>query len=743
MIFRVCYIILFVALLASCSTGPDFERDNIKDPKSIKFAPNSPDTLTSNIYVNDKKEVVLSWLDVGYEDGYILKKRIRNDDEFLEIARLDSNTTSYIDSSMMLSTTTMYKLTSYSVRNDSINLSSKPLEFSLDFDPIKELDFYASADNIGTLYWSFSNRDSIGTRYFDAFLVELNRSSINENWETLDTLGRDQFKSDNIVSFSLPTDLFDLRLRISQIPILNDSENSAIKIKTFQRDFKYPTSVYATFINETDFALRWKSPLTKYDMAIIKNYDTVIDTIYTQKLFHTITHIGNNNTYRRFKVQLVKGENYSKTVDFGEVPVFIGRPSIEGVTSKSDFELDLFWARYSSEQTEKRFFIERKNEFKNSFSLIDSVDATQLKYSDQNLDKNYDYTYRVRSVLSDPSIERKIGFRKTLELNNISEFDIPGGIPRFSNSGKLEARFDQDDLVLYIFNKELSNYSSIKFETSIPNYVRSRFLVDYELGKRDSLVAYIGTENYVEGRYYLELYNHENNKVLYKLSGGLATHLYSLTFSEDNKNLLFMSSTSGTLNSQKLNILNLESLQLLSYSVGNGFNSYVLLNDNKTTILCSGNGIYSFDIEANIENILSNISCFNMFRDEYNKVLYFYSPTNGEVYSFNEITNTTNLIAKIPTGVQVNPYSFKHFPDLDIILYHSARLDDKNSVFVKSLIQDLAMDKYSFITHQKISQRRGALPLHITYDNFNSEIIIYTYDGIYNYSPNQGWAILD
>ncbi|MBO6620588.1 MAG: hypothetical protein JJ927_12105 [Balneola sp.] len=735
---------MITGFVLSCSTGPEFERDNENDPGSNSFLPDSPEQSGANIYINSARDVILSWADSSsFIDGYMVKKKYSNSDEFLVIDTLDSNQFQYVDRSPMISSETHYQVVSYSIRNGAINQSDNPLVFDLTFEPVSDLNLIISNNNEATLTWSFSNRDTIGTKYFDAFIVEINKSSINQNWEVLDTLRRSDFSS-NSASFSVPSDLFQINLRISQKPLIDDINPLFLSTKNFKKDYKFPTSVTSSLINEIEFNLTWQNPISDFDKILIFNNSEVIDTVVGTVNTHTFSFKGNNRTYRSFGVQLVKNENYSKLVYVNGpgIPVFVEEPEIQRVESISESDLKLFWKSYSgnSNGIEKSFIIERNDSFNSFFSIIDTVNGNQFSYTDTNVDKSLSYSYRIRSILSNPSNQVDISYEKTLKVNTISEFEYPGWYHEFSESGNLRGRYNSEDLDIYIFNDFLSNYERIKIESNIPNYARSSALSEYELGKNDSLIAYVFAEDYLEGRYILNVYNHKTNKIIHSLGGQIATSLKDLHFTSNNKELVFVS----VQNENIINILDLENFQLKSFTIQHDFNqSYtnkMILYTDELSFLCSESGIYSFNLTEGTESLENSSSCMNMFKDDRTGVLYFYSNTNSEVYSFNPLTSDINLIASLSSSINIEPYDFKHIPELDIIFYNRARVNGETPQFSTSLIQDLSNDSYLFFTHQQIDENRGAVPDYITFDEVSQEIIMYTYNGIYNYSLIEGWT---
>ncbi|MEQ9092023.1 MAG: fibronectin type III domain-containing protein [Balneola sp.] len=754
MTFRISLLlILITGFVLSCSTGPEFERDNMNDPESNRFIPDSPSSNNSKalIFINEQKEVIIKWPDAKYESGYIVKKKLSDFSKYIEIARLDSNTTTFTDDSKELTLSTNYQVSSFSRKGDSLNISNSPLTIPLRFDPIQKSNLSIKTNNQVQFSWEFSNRDSIGVRYFDGFLIEINKSSIHDdNWEVLDTLKRNEFENNSSISLTVPSEIFDLRLRVSQLVIPNKNEIHKIYSKTFREDYKAPSFVRGNQFNEVDFSVNWNSPFSNYDKVIIKSwYDQSADTIKKPTLnYYKFTKYGPNNSYRRFGIQLVKGDNFSKAVYMSDkigFPVFVREPEIQRIEPVSETTIELFWERYSGNQEgiEKKFYIEKKELSESEFSVLDSVDGSQLSYTDTNLDISKSYSYRVKSVISIPSNEVDIGFRKTLSLNEISEYEFPGWKPEFSDSGILEARYDYKKKTLYIYNKNLSSYDMITFDINIPNYARASSLTEYELGKNDSLVAYVIAENYLEGRYILEIYNHKENKVINSIKGGHSTSLRSLQFTPDNSKLVYVSSQ----NSNVVSVIDLNNLDVKTYSIEHNFNNYypngmILSNDN-TAILCSDNGIYSLDLVTGNETLINNISCANIFKDGDTNVIYFYSHLTKEINSFSPLTNTVSKIAQVPQELDIESLDFKYIPDLNIIVYNRARLKGDPPQFSTSAIQDINSGSFSFYTSPQIDPRRGAVPYYISYDETNEEIIFYTYNGIYNYSLITGWSKLN
>lgn len=158
------YLVLFSSItVLSCSTGPDFKRDNENDPESSRFSPNTP--VGQNYSVDEEGNVHLTWKDsTDFESAYRIYKKLGEENPFFLLAELDKNATEYVDGSKKLAYPTAYRIVSVADSSEST-----PVEFKINFGSIASFSVSKETDNLA-LSWEDDVSQEDGfliTRYSD------------------------------------------------------------------------------------------------------------------------------------------------------------------------------------------------------------------------------------------------------------------------------------------------------------------------------------------------------------------------------------------------------------------------------------------------------------------------------------------------------------------------------------------------------------------------------------------------
>ncbi|MEQ9312086.1 MAG: fibronectin type III domain-containing protein [Cytophagales bacterium] len=738
MTFRISLLlILITGFVLSCSTGPEFERDNLNDPESNRFIPDSPSSNNSKalIFINEQKEVVLKWPDAKYESGYILKKKLSDFSKYIEIARLDSNTTTFTDDSKELTLSTNYQVSSFSIKGDSLNISNSPLTIPLRFDSIQKSNLIIKQNNQVQLSWEFSNRDSIGVRYFDGFLIEINRSSIHgDNWEVLDTLKRTEFENKSSTNLTVPSEIFDLRLRVSQLVIPNKNETHKIYSKTFREDYKAPSFVRGNQFNEVDFSVNWNSPFSNYDKVIIKSWhDQSADTIKKPTLdYYKFTKYGTNNSYRRFGIQLVKGNNFSKTVYMSDkigFPVFVSEPEIQRIEPVSETTMELSWEPYGGNQEgiEKKFYIERKELNESEFSVLDSVDGSQLSYTDTNLDPSKTYTYKVKSVLSNYSNERNVEYKTTINTLSIEELSNPGRSHQITKSENFQAIIDVEDYKIKLTDNINNITRSLDFNTEYLPHSRRYFWNDYKLSDNDSLLAYTANAHRVESRYILGLFNHRKLTMIFDSVDNFGLYYGDFAFDNDNHQFIFSTSNERTKESH-VNVISsingkpVSKIKLDEYSYTPP-NSILNIGENNL-LICSYTGFSKLNTVTHEFELLNPTPC-RFLKEETNGSIYYLDSSN--LYKYDKESETSEVITQIEIDLNFSHKNYRVFEDLNLLIFSGG-----------PIIKDLKTNKYSFINLKILDDSR--FPSVSLIKRNGSTFKLFTPDAIYEVEFIDGWS---
>ncbi|XWN37772.1 MAG: fibronectin type III domain-containing protein [Balneola sp.] len=731
MIFRLSLLlILITGFVLSCSTGPEFERDNENDPESKDFIPDSPDEKDpmSNIYINQNRDVILKWSDSKFETGYIISKQYSKNSDFVEIARLDSGQTKFIDTSGKISTATNYKIASFVSKNDSITISNNPLILPLRFEPIDNYHFNTGNLNLD-FSWRFSRRDSMGVRYFDGFLIEINKSSIHDSeWEALDTLEYKELSNELVTLTNIPRDIFELRIRVSQIIFDHEDQISTISTSNFRSAFQAPSNVRLTSINEIDFTIDWNSPIKNYDIAILSS-GNAIDTFYNPNPPYQFSYLGNNNNYHRVDIKLIKDDNISKAVSSNQVPVFVREPTITQIEPISETSLKIFWEPYSGNQEgiEKNFYIERKELNDSEFSVLDSVDGSQFSYTDNNLDPSKTYTYRLKSVLSNHSNERSVEYKTTINTLSIDELVNPGRNFRITKSENFQAIIDIEDYKIKLTDNINNITRTLDFNTEYLPNSRRYFWNDYKLSDNDSLLAYTANAHRVESRYILGLFNHRKLTMIFDSVDNFGLYYGDFAFDNDNHQFIFSTSNERTKESH-VNVISsingkpVSKIKLDEYSYTPP-NSILNIGENDI-LICSNTGLSKLNIVTGESKLLNPMSC-RFLKKETNGSIYYLDSSN--LYKYDKESETSEVITQIEIDLNFSHKNYRVFEDLNLLIFSGG-----------PIIKDLKTNKYSFINLKILDDSR--FPSVSLIKRNGSTFKLFTPDAIYEVELIDGWS---
>lgn len=255
MTFRISLLlILITGFVLSCSTGPEFERDNMNDPENGQF---TPDVGNLALSIDSSKNVTLIWNDISdFEDGFIIQKSYENKESFFDLDTLPANSSRYIDSTKKLAVDTFYRVRSFSESSDS--LGSTEID-ELVLDPLESVSAPNTPGNQVSIAWETNSRG-----YADAFMIEKRLGS--GDWAVLDTINNETqnytFKENSI--------LYKVDLRISALLLdYQDSFNSIKTIETGNININYPTNLTISFIDEATVSFSWKDNSNFNDTFII------------------------------------------------------------------------------------------------------------------------------------------------------------------------------------------------------------------------------------------------------------------------------------------------------------------------------------------------------------------------------------------------------------------------------------------------------------------------------------------
>ncbi|MFV1884251.1 MAG: fibronectin type III domain-containing protein [Balneola sp.] len=249
-----CLLILLLFLGLSCSTAPEFERDNENDPVSSDFI---PDISNLSVSINPDKTVSLNWNDDSeFEEGFIISKSFNTNDNFIVIDTLLSNATSYTDSSKNLAVNTYYKISAYHSDGSKENLPG--LFQKLSFGSIIDLEVTTNGNEITVS--SFA-----GNFYSDKILIE-KRNPNSSGWIVVDTLD----KSVDEYSFIDLYEAYSIDLQISSLIYTNEKVYKRISNKNANSiDYNLPNNFEVKVLNEAQIEILFDDGSSFEDKFII------------------------------------------------------------------------------------------------------------------------------------------------------------------------------------------------------------------------------------------------------------------------------------------------------------------------------------------------------------------------------------------------------------------------------------------------------------------------------------------
>jgi len=400
------YILLFfffisTLLLSACSTGPDFKRENNNDPKSSVF---KPDIRSLEVKINNDKTVSLSWLDnSGFEDGFIIGKKLGNSDTMAILDTLSNNTVSYTDDSRQLDLRTTYFIAAFkneTISEDSLVFKSKRLEFG-DFT---EITSETSNVNEITVGWE-SNMP-----YVDNFVIK-KITAIGNEITVIDTI--DGTKSS--YAYTEMEEIYSPDIYVDALLINAEGEYQEIgDISKKNIHINQPTNLQVSVVDEETIDVTWQDNSVFDEQFIV--YQRKPNSQYNPGntpyiAIDTVSTTGNivinylEGIFYEFNIAPFKNGNIGSVISPVIVTLNTTAPEITQIESVSENELKLYWYDNNVDYPQefryptKRFVLERSvND--GEFALYRTMENTISSISIGDLDPNLKYRFRIRSLSS-------------------------------------------------------------------------------------------------------------------------------------------------------------------------------------------------------------------------------------------------------------------------------------------------------------------------------------------------------
>lgn len=506
--FRISLLlILITGFVLSCSTGPEFERDNMNDPENGQF---TPDVGNLTLSIDSSKNVTLIWNDISdFEDGFIIQKSYENKESFFDLDTLPANSSRYIDSTKKLAVDTFYRVRSFSESSDSLGSTEVN---RLDLNPLESISVPDVTGNQVSITWKTNS-----TGYADSFLIE--KMSDNGNWVLLDTV------KTSVSSYSyVETDsIYYLKIRI--IALLDDPVNSNNEIGALKKDIaiNFPTELQIKPIFEDSVLITWKDNSTFETEFIFKHSVNGLEKVHNlnsnSEYFQTKINPSKNS--HTFSIFAKNNEKTSKILSTSKI-IVSDKPSGFDFKQGNNSQLEFSW--FQQDVLTSSIIVERAVNLSNNFIEISTINNDTKNFVDTNIDIGTTYTYKIRSLTSDYS--NSITVRNTTVPKLQNKLDLEDNV-RFIISSKIDP---------YIYFSRNSNL--IKFdtnsETSDVIFTSPEIITKVVLSPNEKYFAVSGISD--------NIYIYENIDGFPLLSTLTNTSVWvdNFTFSNDNEEIILI-----------------------------------------------------------------------------------------------------------------------------------------------------------------------------------------------------------
>ncbi len=390
--------------------------ENITEPISNSIRTTFAEITNFNIQHENLFTAKLTWQhDCNYEEGYIIermetgkgergkrrkgegekrgkekvkskKEKVKREttDDFIEIANLPANETSFTDSTLLPNYIYEYRIHSYTTWNES-NYSSQT------FDNIfpKPTNLIITQDNVHTfsLIWNDNSNGEQGfnieRKIDDEAYMLIHTNAENDTTFTDDINTREQFETVYYKIYAFFEDIYSNSL-----------------IGSCSIGFSAPTNLQYQHLTISSIGLTWDDNSNGEDGFKI---DKKVGTNTWQNEFSTVTENieewtdenAEINEILQYRVYAFSGNNNSTSIETGEIDNAIQVPENLSYIIIDISSIELHW-QYNTVGIDS-FVIARKageNNWNNNFA---SIPYDELQWTDDNLELEEWYYYKVRA----------------------------------------------------------------------------------------------------------------------------------------------------------------------------------------------------------------------------------------------------------------------------------------------------------------------------------------------------------
>ncbi len=459
-------VFALVLILLSCSTAPEFDRDNENDPDSGSF---NPDISDIQVQINEDKTVTISWSDdTEYENAFIISKSLGSDDNFQVIGNVQANSTSFIDQTKELSAITYYRVSASSVINENPDLNTPIL---LDYGSLGEITATSLEDEI-TITWDTTEV------YSDFYQIEYKLTNTTQ-WIELDVVDR----LVNSYSFSETSESYLLDVRVSAHIQSNQNVLQSVSENTLNSiSYNLPYEFELNFINEAEIEISFNDGSDFDDQFIIfeRNRDTrCCDPPYTSYIaldsISANSVVKVNPTFtgeREFSIQAFTNTQNSIRTGTQSITTFSNSPLFteNDYTSVSENSFTVNWLDRNGNSNGATYHFRIELYDYNTNRIIDEiiVPPTADEYTFTNLDPTIIYSVRIHTYASSNPSVQAFSFQTVYETISTTKLSTGNGFKSQFRNG-MESIYFIRQYVQSSAGIEKYDTSSETFETIADN----------------------------------------------------------------------------------------------------------------------------------------------------------------------------------------------------------------------------------------------------------------------------------
>ncbi len=606
--YSLLLVIISVCLLSYCSKATtSFERDNLSDPDNPSFEIQPLKEFQTQIQPD--KVIRISWTDSSnYVDGYVLSKSL-DGATFELLDTVEATTRSYNDVTGQFTKNTSYSLYSFRSIENGYNVS-ETLIADISFGEIN-LDTYSASSDTSTfnLSWKFGSSwpfivVSTLTLYTDPFSGHIISSMpLDTIYHQETSYNRDFEKTFYTYSLS-----FDAYLDYENLEAGNVFNNFVIyPYDALSIDFS-PYFTSSQVVDESTVSLNWKDNSTFED-----GFEILRTNSYSDQPFEVIATLPPNTTsfvdtlapfinathdpfsdldtfYAFYRVRAIKGNSITSSNKSEKVTLTAPKPTLT-VKEENANSVKLSWS-ISSANYVKNYILERSIDG-SEFQAYKTFDKNTTEYTVTELDTSKQYSFRVRTIKSQPSNALNIKHFRT--ITEIETLNFPGATSiRSSKTDKYlvasaginNPSFSSNDVVVF----DLENGTEIYRTTPFSNPVDG---VDINADK--NLIAMVSSKDRS-----VKIMDFVADTIVYELLYDSNNSFFDIEFSPDG-NYFYTVTAFGSLS--KFSLLTKTNIFKSSTTSITGTNRSLSVSPTGDSIAVSVFGIHQlFSKEGNLLN---------------------------------------------------------------------------------------------------------------------------------------------